>query len=69
MAIDTYREPTEHQIAWTKKKILLPYNNQSTKCTEQRKNIKSFKEKWPSNIYKGRPIRIIPYFSKETLEK
>ena len=33
-----------------KKKILSSHNNQNTKCSEQRKNMKSCKGKEPSNI-------------------
>jgi hypothetical protein len=47
------------------KKIPLSHNYQSTKCTKQRKNIKSYKEKGQVT-YKGRPIRITPDFSIET---
>lgn len=43
---------TQYQIHWTRKEILLPYNSQNTKHTEKVKNIKSFKEKNPSHIYK-----------------
>jgi hypothetical protein len=40
-----YKKPTEYQIDWTRKENILV-----TKCTEQRKNIKSFKWKRPSKI-------------------
>jgi hypothetical protein len=50
-----------------KKKILLTHNNQNNKCTEQRKNIKICKKKGQVT-YKGRPIRITPNFSTETLK-
>jgi hypothetical protein len=45
----------------------VPQNNQNTRNTEQRKNIKSCKGKGQV-IYKGRTIRIIPNFSTETLK-
>ena len=32
------------------KKILQPYNNQNTKHKEQRRNFKSWRRKWLSNI-------------------
>ena len=48
-------------------KILPPHNNQNTKCRGQRKNIKSCKGKRPAT-YKGRPIRVTPDFSTETLK-
>jgi hypothetical protein len=35
----------EHEIGWIRKENILPHNNQSTKCTEQRKNLKSCKGK------------------------
>ena len=47
------------------KKIFSSHNYQNTKCTEQRKNIKSSKGK---RSYKGRPIRTTPDFSTETLK-
>ena len=59
-------EHTEHKQIGTKKKVLLSHNNQNTKCTEQRKNIKSCKRRGPSN--KDRPFRITPDFSTETLK-
>ena len=51
----------------TEKKILSTHNNQNTKSTNQRKNIKSCKGKGQV-IYKGRPIRITPDFSTETMK-
>ena len=48
-------------------KLLLSHNNQNTKCTKQRKNIKSSKRK-SQVTYKGRSIRIIPHFSTENLK-
>jgi predicted HicB family RNase H-like nuclease len=42
---DTNRTPNGPE-----KKIFSSHNNQNTKCTEQRKNIKSCKGKGPSNI-------------------
>ena len=56
----------------SEKKIFSSHNYQNTNCTEKRNNIKSCKGK--SNIYKGqvtykgRPIRIIPDFSTETMK-
>ena len=50
------------------KKIFLSHNYQNTKCTEQRKNIKNCKGKKDQVIYKGRPIRITPDFSTETMK-
>jgi hypothetical protein len=44
------KKPTEPQRDWTRKKFLLSHNNQNTKCTKQRKNIKSSKGKESSNI-------------------
>jgi hypothetical protein len=41
------------------------HNNQKTKCTKQRNNIKSSKVK---RSYNGRPIRITPYFSPRDYE-
>ena len=46
----TNKKPTELQIDWTRKKFLPSHNNQNTKCTKQRKNIKSSKRKRSSNI-------------------
>lgn len=43
---EAYRTPNRLD----QKKILLSYNDQNIKCTEQRKNIKSCKSKKPSNI-------------------
>ena len=45
------KKPIEHQRDWTRANIFLSYNNQNTKCTEQRKNIKSCKGKRPSSIW------------------
>jgi hypothetical protein len=50
-----------------KEKILSSHNNQNTKLTEQRKNNKSNKEKGQVT-YIGRPIRIIPDISSETIK-
>ena len=44
---EAYRTPNNLD---QKKKILPSYNSQNTKCTKQRKNIKSSKGKWSSNI-------------------
>jgi len=44
----------------------LAHNNQNIKYIEQRKNIKSDKGKIQIT-YKGRPIRITPNFSTETV--
>ena len=44
---EAYRTPNRLD---QKEKILPPYNTQNTKCTEQRKNIKSCNGKRPSNI-------------------
>jgi hypothetical protein len=52
---------------WPEKKILSLHNNQNTKCTEQRKNIKAARERGQVT-YNGRPIRITPDFSKETMK-
>ena len=43
-------EKRELQIDWTRKEILQSRNNQNTKCTKQRKNIKRSKGKRSSNI-------------------
>ncbi|EDL00072.1 mCG144886, partial [Mus musculus] len=48
------------------KKFFLSYNNQNTKCTKQRM-LKAVREKGQV-IYKGRPIRILPDFSSETMK-
>ena len=47
---EAYRTPNTGS-----KKIPLPYNNQNTKHTEQRKNIKSCKEKGQA-AREGKPI-------------
>ena len=44
---EAYRTPSRLD---QKKKFHLSYNNQNTKCIKQRKNIKSSKGKWSSNI-------------------
>jgi hypothetical protein len=49
----------------TEKKKSSSHNNQNTECTEQRKTIKRCKGKV---TYKGRPIRITPDFSTETMK-
>jgi hypothetical protein len=59
---------TQTLIDWTGKEFSLPHNNHNTKHTEERKNIKSFKEKKGQITYKGRPIRIILDFSMETFK-
>jgi hypothetical protein len=45
----------------------LSHNNQNTKCTKQRKNIKNSRKKGQVT-YKGRADRIIPNFSSATLK-
>jgi hypothetical protein len=52
---------------WTRKEIPPVHNNQNTKCTKQRMNIKSIRKKGQVT-YKGRPIRIILDFSSETMK-
>jgi hypothetical protein len=47
------------------KKILLPHNNQNYKCTEK-SNIKAVQEKGQV-AYNGKPIRITPDLSTDTL--
>ena len=49
------------------KKMFLSHNYQRNRFTKQRKNIKATREKGQV-IYKGRPIRIIPDFSTETMK-
>jgi hypothetical protein len=44
---EAYRTPIRFG---TEKKFLPSHNNQNTKCTKQRKNIKSSNEKWSSNM-------------------
>ena len=46
--LEAYRTP--NRLEQKKNKILPPHNNQNTKCTEQRKDIKSHKRKGSSNI-------------------
>ena len=57
--------------AGPERKIVLPYDNQNTKSIEQQQqkthNIKSSKKEGQIT-YKGRPIRIIPGISTETLK-
>jgi hypothetical protein len=48
-------------------KPLLSHNSQNTKCTKQRKNIKSSKGKGQVT-YKGRPVRNTANFSPETIK-
>jgi hypothetical protein len=60
-----HKKPTEHQIDVTRNENPPIHNDQDTKCTEQRKNMKSYKGKKDQVIYKGRPIRITPDFSTE----
>jgi hypothetical protein len=57
---EAYRTPNSFG---PEKKFFLSHNNQNTKCTKQRKNIKS--NQVP---YKGRPLRITPDFSPETMK-
>ena len=52
----------------SEKKIFSSHNNQNTKCTKQRKNIKSCKGKG-GVTYEGRLIKITPDFSTETLKE
>jgi hypothetical protein len=49
------------------KKIFSSHNYQNTTCIEQRKKIKTSKEKGQVT-YKGSPIRITPDFSTETIK-
>lgn len=60
-----YKKLIEYQKYWMKK-ILPPHNNQNAKCTEHRKNIKSFKGKTASIT--STPIRVIPDFLIDTLK-
>ena len=62
-----YKKPKNTKLIGPEKKILPPYNNQNTKCTEQRKNSKSCKGKCQVT-YKSRPIRITSDLSTETLK-
>ena len=60
--------PQNSKYIELEKKILPSHNNQKTKYTEQRKNIKRGKEKKGQVTYKGRTIIITPHFSTETLK-
>jgi hypothetical protein len=58
------QEALDHKLHWIRKeKILPPHNNQTTKSTEQ-KVLKAARGKGQVT-YKGRPIRITPYFSRK----
>ena len=59
---EAYRTPN----SLYQKKILLSYNSRNTKCTKQR-ILKAVRGKGPIT-YKGRPIRITPGFSSETMK-
>ena len=48
----------------SEKKILSSHNNQNTKCTEQRTNIKAAREKIQVT-YKGRSIRFTQLFNRD----
>ncbi len=52
----------------SEKKFLLSYNNLNTKNKEQKKIILKVVTEKGQVKYKGRPIRIIPDFSTETLK-
>lgn len=56
---------TEHQIAEPKNKLSVAYNNQTVKCIDKARNIKSFKVRKLSP--KGRSIRITPNIIMEML--
>jgi hypothetical protein len=49
------------------KKNFPTHSNQNNKCTEQRKDIKAARKKG-QETYRGRPIRITPDFSTETMK-
>lgn len=53
-----------YQVDMTEKKLSTTHNTHNTKCTEERKNIKSYREK-VQVTYAGRAIRITPGFLKE----
>jgi hypothetical protein len=46
--------------------VLVSHNNQNTKHTQQTRTLKAARKN--QAIYKGRPTRIIPDFSEETLK-
>jgi len=60
---EAYRTPNR----LNQKKYLPSHNSQSTKCTKQRRVLKAVRENGQVT-YKGRPIRIIPDFSPETMK-
>jgi hypothetical protein len=61
------QEAYKLQLDWTRKEFLPSHNNQNTKCTKQRKTIKSSKGKGQIS-YKGRRIRITSDFLPETVK-
>ena len=61
---EIYRTPKQTRL---EKKVPFVCNNQNTKCTKHRKNIKSYKGKGQVT-YKSRPLRVIPDFSTDTIK-
>jgi hypothetical protein len=59
------KKPIEHQRDWTRANIFLSYNNQNTKRTEQRKNIKSCKGKMLSNTYRQTYQNYTRFFNRD----
>jgi hypothetical protein len=57
------KKPAEPQISWKNCHIILKTPNVQNK----EKNIKSFKRK-DQVMYEGEPVRIMSYFSTETLK-
>jgi hypothetical protein len=68
---EVYRTPKRLDQNRKKKKFFPSHNNQNTKCTEQRKKyLKAIRGKGEvAYAYKGRPIRITPDFSPETMNR
>lgn len=47
------------------KEVLLPHNNKQLKYSENRRILKGAREK-ENMTYKRRPVRIMPYFTRDT---
>lgn len=65
--LSSYMKQTNDKWIEVEKRLPSTHNNQNTKYTELKKDVKSCKGK-RSSRYKGRQIRIMLVFSMETIK-
>jgi hypothetical protein len=62
-----YKKPVEHQINWTSKENLITIIIKTLNAQSKERILKHAREKGQVT-YKGRPFRITPKFSTETMK-